>query len=159
MYRVPFLLLVVLAGCSDRPRPNPACGIAAVAAPTAVLGEFTRPQRTLSEAPRRLPEVTVARVVAGPAFRAILGRADTGLVVGVDGQVPPGIVPSYGVLVTAPGGNTQGVLIYEGLIIEAAPRLGIVSYGGLTLPLIGVEVDTAMVLHPGCPLFPDSLLQ
>lgn len=159
MKPAPLLLLLGLAACSDTPRGNPACGIAAIAAPTAVLGEFTRPQQTLSVPPRQLPEVTVARLVAGPAFRAILGRADTGLVVGVEGQVPNGIIPMYGVLVVAPDGSTQGVLIYEGLIIEAAPRLGVVALGALTLPLIGVTVDPSLVQQPGCPLFPDSLRQ
>lgn len=152
-----FLLLAGLAACSDQQRANPACGIAALASPTGVLAAFGQPQQTLSEPPRSLPERTVARMVAGPAYRAILGRADTGLVVGVEGRVPEGIAPTYAVLVVQRGGATQGVLIYEGLIVEAAPRLGVVSFGALTLPLIGVELDLASVQSAACPLFPDSL--
>jgi hypothetical protein len=156
MTRLPILLLF-LAACSDRPRANPACGIAALAAPTAVLAAFGQPQQTLSVPPTRLPERTVARLVAGPAYEAIVGRADTGLVVGVEGPVPSQIQPTYGVLVVERGGGALGVLLYEGLIVEAAPRLGVVSIGPLTLPLIGVELDLAMVQDPACPLFPDSL--
>jgi hypothetical protein len=111
----------------------------------------------LSEPPRNLPERTAARIVAGPSYRAILGRADTGLVVGIEGRVPDGILPTYGVLVVERGGATQGVLLFEGLIVEAAPRIGVVSIGALTIPLIGVELDLASVQDAACPLFPDSL--
>jgi hypothetical protein len=151
------LLLLGLAACTDGSRGNPACGIAALAAPTSVLAAFGRPQQTLSEPPRRLPERTVARMVAGPSYRAILGRADTGLVVGIEGRIPEGIQPTYGVLVVERGGATQGVLVYEGLIVEAAPQIGVVSIGALTIPLIGVELELATVQDAACPLFPDSL--
>lgn len=151
------LLVLGIAACTDRPRANPACGIAALASPTGVLAAFGQPQQTLSEPPRSLPERTVARMVAGPAYRAIVGRADTGLVIGVEGRVPEGVIPTYGVLVVERGGAVAGVLIYEGLIVEAAPRLGVVSFGTLTLPLIGVELELASVQSAACPLFPDSL--
>ena len=136
---------------------SPACGIAALAGPTALLEEFRTPQQTLSEPPSRLPERTVARIAAGPALSAILGRSDSGLVIGVEGVVPPTIKPAFGVLVTQKGGQTKGVMLYEGAPVEGAPVLGLVSVAGRTVPLLGIEVDMGRIEDPKCPLFPDSL--
>jgi hypothetical protein len=155
------LIVSVLAAACTRPegRGNPACGIAALAAPNAVLEAFTVPQQSLSVPPTRLPERTVARLAAGPAFPALVGRSDSGLVVGVEGALPPEAAPAFGVLVVQRGGSAQGVLLFEGTPVEAAPRLGLVSVGAKTLPLFGVEVDLAGIQDPRCPLFPDSLAQ
>jgi hypothetical protein len=155
------LIVLVLAAACTRPegRGNPACGIAALAAPNAVLEAFTVPQQSLSVPPARLPERTVARLAAGPAFPALVGRSDSGVVVGVEGTLPPQSAPAFGVLVVQRGGSTQGVLLFEGTPVEAAPHLGLVSVGGKNLPLFGVEVDMAGIQDARCPLFPDSLAQ
>lgn len=152
-------LALLLAACGGRASDTSApCGIAAVVAPTSVLEAFSVSRQPLSEPPRMLPERTVARLAAGPAYRALLGRSDSaGLVVGVEGTLPAGSAPSFGVLVVQKGGSTQGVLLYEGLIVEGAPRLGLVSVGDRTLPLIGVELDMAGVQDARCRIFPDSL--
>lgn len=152
-------LTLLSAACTGtrESRGNPACGIAALAAPNAVLEAFTVPQQSLSVPPSRLPERTVARLAAGPAFPALVGRSDSGLVVGVEGALPATSAPAFGVLVVQRGGTTQGVMLFEGTPIEAAPRLGLVSVGGKTLPLFGVEVDMAGIQDARCPLFPDSL--
>lgn len=152
-------LALVLGACTGRTdgRGNPACGIAALAAPNAVLEAFTVPQQTLSVPPNRLPERTVVRQAAGVALPALVGRSDSGLVIGVDGALPAGAKPAFGVLVVQRGGAAQGVVLYEGAIIEAAPRLGLVSVGSASLPLIGVELDMAGIQDARCPLFPDSL--
>ena len=161
MRAVLLLSLSMLAACgggaTTRRGASPTCGIAALAGPTALLEEFRTPQQTLSEPPSRLPERTVARVAAGPALTAILGRSDSGLVVGVEGTLPPKSQPAFGVLVTQKGGDTKGVMLYEGDPVEGAPRLGIISIGGRTLPLLGIEVDMGRIEDPNCPLFPDSL--
>ena len=154
------LMATLLVGaCTGRGevRGNPACGIAALAGPNAVLEAFTIPQQTLSVPPTRLPERTVARLAAGPAFTALVGRSDSGLVVGVEGALPPQAAPSFGVLVVQRGGGPQGVVLFEGMPIEAAPRLGLVSVSGKSLPLFGVEVDMAGIQDARCPLFPDSI--
>ncbi len=153
--------LLAATGCSQRKADTSAsCGIAAVVAPTSVLEGFTVQRQPLSEPPRRLPERTAVRIAAGPAYRALLGRSDSGLVVGVEGTLPAGANPSYGVLVVDKSNSTvQGVLLYDGLIIEGAPRLGFVSVGARTLPLIGVELDISGVQDARCPIFPDSLQQ
>ena len=65
-----------------------ACGLAALAGPTALLTQFGVPNQTLSEPPRRLPERLVVRVVAGDAYPAVVGRTDSLLVVGVEGSLP-----------------------------------------------------------------------
>jgi hypothetical protein len=51
-------------------------------------------------------------------------------------------------------------MLYEGNPIPGAPRLGEVSLGGSSIPLIGVQADPATFTDPNCPsLFPDSVLQ
>ena len=64
----------------------------------------------------------VARVVAGPAVTALVGRADTLLVIGIEGAIPAAIQPGYGVLVLDQSEKARGVMLYEGLPVEGAPR-------------------------------------
>jgi hypothetical protein len=136
-----------------------ACGLAALAGPTALLTQFGIPNQTLSEPPRRLPERLVVRVVAGEAYPAVVGRTDSLLVVGVEGRLPASARPGFGVLVVDRQGESRGVMLYEGDPVEGAPRLGNVSVGGTTLPLIGIQLDPAKVEDANCPFFPDSLLR
>jgi hypothetical protein len=159
MTRRILMTTLLISACTGRRegRGNPACGIAALAAPNAVLEAFTVPQQSLSVPPSRLPERTVARLAAGPALPALVGRSDSGLIVGVEGPLPAQSTPAFAVLVVQRGGATQGVMLFEGTPIEAAPRLGLVSVGDRTLPLFGVEVDMAGIQDARCPLFPDSL--
>ena len=100
----------------------------------------------------------MARVVAGPALMAIVGRADTTLLIGVEGAIPPAIKPGYGVLVLDQSEKARGVALFEGLPVEGAPTIGTVSIGSATLPLIGIQLDPAKIEDPRCPFFPDSVL-
>ncbi len=154
------LLLAAALACGKPPAHGggAACGLAALAGPTSLLQQFGVPQQTLSRPPARLPERLVARVVAGPALEALVGRTDTLLVIGVEGAVPPTIKPSYGVLVLDQSEKTRGVVLYEGLPVEGAPRIGTVNVGDASLPLIGIQLDPAKIENPDCPLFPDSVL-
>lgn len=161
MPRLPRALALVpllVAGC-DRGPGTAACGLAALAGPTALLTQFSVPNQTVATPPRRLPERLVARVVAGPAHPAIVGRADSLWVIGVEGAMPGTARPGFGVLVLAPGGAARGVMIYEGTPVEGAPAIGNVSLGEATVPLIGIEVDPARIEDPRCPFFPDSVLR
>jgi hypothetical protein len=153
------LACVLLTACGPKREPGatPACGIAALAGPSALLEAFTVPGQTLSVPPNRLPERTVARLAAGPAFPALVGRSDSGLVVGVEGALPANTVPTFGVLVVQRGAAVRGVMLYEVPVIEAAPRLGLVSVGGKSLPLIGIELDLVALQDARCPMFPDSI--
>jgi hypothetical protein len=155
------LLLLFAAACGGSEGRVPAtCGLAAVAAASTLLEQFTVPDRTLASPPTSLPERTVARVVADGAFPAVVGRTDTLLVIGVEGNPPSGSKPGFGVLVVDRSEKVQGVLLYEGNPIPGAPRLGEVSVGGSSIPLIGVQADPATFTDPSCPrLFPDSVLQ
>lgn len=155
---VPLLALAAACGGSEDRVPA-TCGLAAVAAASTLLEQFTIPNRTLAAPPAALPERTVARVVAGGAFPAVVGRTDTLLVIGVEGN-PSGAAPGFGVLVVDASERVQGVMLYEGSPIPGAPRLGEVSLGAASLPLIGVQADPATFTDPSCPsLFPDSILQ
>ncbi|HEU5303679.1 MAG TPA: hypothetical protein VFU40_03455 [Gemmatimonadales bacterium] len=155
--------LLMVAAC-DRggnggSRPSAACGLAALAGPTALLSQFSIPNQTLGSPPRDLPERLVVRFVAGPAYAGIVGHADSALIIGADGAVPPNVKPGFGVLILDQGGKARGVLVYEGPPVEGAPELGKVAAGDLTVPLIGIQLDPAKIEDPRCPLFPDSVIQ
>jgi hypothetical protein len=152
-------VLLALAACGkSADRANPACGLAALAGPTALLTQFSVPRQTLSTPPRTLPERLVTRLVAGPALPAIVGRSDSLLVIGVEGTVPPTIKPGYGVLVLDTTEKARGVMLFEGAPVEGAPTIGTVSIGDATLPLIGIQLDPTRIEDPRCPFFPDSVL-
>ena len=154
-------LLLLAVGC-DRPSGGvpPTCGMAALAGASNLLEQFTIPNQTLSAPPKSLPERIVARVVADGAFPAVVGRTDSALVLGIEGNPPPTTKPGFGVLVVDTQDRPIGVMVYEGDPIPGAPKLGQVSVGGRSIPLIGVQVDPAKIMDPNCPsLFPDSIIR
>ena len=152
-------LAALLLNACGKPGVGATCGFSAVAGSTVLLGEFSRPGQTLSEAPATLPERLVVRLVAGPAYPAIVGRNAEGLLVGIDGPLPPGVIPGFGVLILDPTGKAHGVLLYESRPIKGAPTLGGVSVSSKTVPLIGIQVDPARIEDARCPFFPDSVLR
>lgn len=155
-----FLLLVACGRSADKGAGGAAaCGLAALAGPTALLGQFSVPDQTLASPPRQLPERLVVRLVAGPAYPAIVGRSDSLWVIGVDGSLPPKVKPGFGVLVLEGGGQARGVMLYEGVPVEGAPEIGSVSVGNATVPLIGIQLDPAKIEDPRCPFFPDSVIK
>jgi hypothetical protein len=159
------LLLAVLVLACDRATDrapsggSAACGLAALAGPTALLAQFSVPNQTLGTPPRNLPERLVVRFVAGPAHPAIVGRSDSIWIIGVEGAVPSNVKPGFGVLILDSGGKARGALVYEGAPVEGAPEIGNVAIGDVTIPLIGIQLDPAKIEDPRCPLFPDSVIQ
>lgn len=151
------ILLLTLAGCGER-TPHTACGIAALAGPTMLLSEFGTPGQTLGLPPDSLPPRLVARVVAGPALPAIVGRVDSTWVIGVEGTLPPAIRPGFGVLIMNTDGAARGVMIYEGPPVALAPILGSVTIEATTVPLLGIQLPAGTYEDPACPVFPDSVL-
>jgi hypothetical protein len=133
--------------------------LAALAGPTALLGQFSVPDQTLASPPRHLPERLVVRLVAGPAYPAIVGRSDSRWIIGVEGSLPSNVKPGVGVLVLHKTGKARGVMLYEGTPVEGAPQIGTVSVGNTTVPLIGIQLDPAKIEDPRCPFFPDSVIQ
>jgi hypothetical protein len=101
----------------------------------------------------------VVRLVAGPANSAVVGRADSVLVIGMNGSLPANTKPGFGVLVVDQSGKGRGVLLYEGAPVENAPEIGTVSFNSSSVPLLGIQVDPAKFEDPRCPLFPDSVIQ
>ena len=86
---VAFAALLVSAACGKPDRPGAAaCGIASLAGPTLLLSEFAVAGQTLAAPPDRLPEQIAVRVVAGPVYRGIVGRADSLVIVGVEARFP-----------------------------------------------------------------------
>jgi hypothetical protein len=135
------------------------CGLAALAGPTALLAQFGVPGQTLSAPPQALPERLVVRLVAGPANPAIVGRSDSLLIIGMNGSIPAGAKPGFGVLIVDQSATARGVLLFEGAPVENAPEIGKVSVAGSTVPLIGIQVDPARYEDSRCPLFPDSVIR
>jgi hypothetical protein len=163
MQRYFLSLAILIAACGRSPDKGSAgaatCGLAALAGPTALLGQFSIPNQTLGSPPRHLPERLVVRLVAGPAYPAIVGRSDSLWVIGVEGSLPPNVKPGFGVLVLDKSGKARGVLLYEGVPVEGAPQVGTVSVGNATVPLLGIQLDPSKIEDPRCPLFPDSVIQ
>jgi hypothetical protein len=149
--------LALLAGCSSQGSGNYGCGIAAVAGQSLILEEFTRPGKTLSVPPADLPAALPVRIALGPVFGSVVGRADSQFVVGLQGVLPQTPAVGFGVLIVNPEGKADGVLLYNGDPIQGAPRLGTVSAGDRTLPLIGLQTNIKNFEDPSCPVFPDSL--
>lgn len=149
--------LALLAGCSGGASGGYGCGFAAVAGQSMLLDQFNRPGTVLGELPAQIPEALAVRIALGPAFSSVTGRADTLLIVGVEGQLPATPPVGFGVLVVSPQGTAEGVLLYEGDAIQGAPRLGTVNAGEKNLPLIGIRLDITQFQKPSCPIFPDSL--
>ena len=153
------LALLGLTACGGG-RTGGACGITAIAGATLLLQEFGTPNQTLSEPPRTLPSHLVARIAAGPAFLAEVGRTpDSAWVVGVEGSAPERTKPGFGVLVLDTAGKARGVMIYESVPIRGAPVIGKLNIDSLMLPLLGIQLNPARFEDPRCPLFPDSLLR
>jgi hypothetical protein len=155
------LAVAALAACGGSPKSSStACGIAALAGPSQLINEFGVPNQTLGSPPATLPELLVARLAAGPAYRAVTGRqpGDSFWVIGVDGALPARVKLGYGVLVLDPTEKPRGIMLYEGLPVERAPRIGTVTMGAATVPLIGVQADPHRFEDPSCPFFPDSVL-
>lgn len=155
--RLGFGGLFLLSACGGHGASNYGCGFATVTGQSLLLEEFTRPGTTLSALPTDIPGVLPVRIALGPSFRAVAGRADSLLVVGVEGTLPATPVVGWGVLIVSPGGAPQGVLLYEGSPMQGAPRLGTVNAGALNVPLVGLQTDIAKFQDPSCPIFPDSL--
>jgi hypothetical protein len=88
----------------------------------------------------------------------VVGRSDSLLLIGVEGNIPPNTKPGYGVLVVDRNDKTRGVVLYEGLPVEGAPQLGKVAIGSSSLPLIGIQLDPGRIEDARCPMFPDSVI-
>jgi hypothetical protein len=152
--------LVTACGGGDG-RPGANCGIAAMASPNSVIAQFGVPRQTLSVPPREVPGRLVARVAGGGTYPAIVGRTsspDSLLVIGVEGPTAA-MALGFGVLLTDRGGRARGVMLFEGLPVEAAPQIGTVSLGTSSAPLLGIEATPDAYEDPACPLFPDSTLR
>ncbi|MEZ4457373.1 MAG: hypothetical protein R2882_12625 [Gemmatimonadales bacterium] len=152
------LLLVAISGCGISGRGTN-CGIVALAGPTLLLEEFTKPGKTLSSVPDGMPPVLPVRIAAGLVQRGLVGQTDSSWVIGIDGPLPDLPDPGFGVLVADPVAGPQGVLVYEGPPILRAPILGSVHLGERSLPLIGLRASAAAFEDSRCRLFPDSLRQ
>jgi hypothetical protein len=153
----PLTALLLLGGCDAKNSGGYGCGISAVAGQSLLLEEFTRPGKTLSVPPGNIPGMLPVRLALGPALRAVAGRTDSLVVIGLEGALPPTPAVDWGILIVSPAGTVQGVLLYQGDPIQGAPRIGTINAGERNLPLVGLMTDIANFQDASCPVFPDSL--
>lgn len=154
---LPVAAFVCIASCADSRSGSYGCGIAAVAGQSLLLEEFTHPGKTLSLPPTEIPGALPVRMALGPALRAVAGRTDTSVVVGIEGELPVTPPVGFGVLIVSPAGEALGVILYQGSPIQGAPLLGTVNAGARNLPLIGLQAEVTRFQDASCPIFPDSL--
>src|ERR1044071_3037113 len=78
-------LPALCAACGGGHSGGYGCGLSAMAGQSLLLEEFTRPGKTLSAAPLEMPGTLPVRIALGPSLRAVAGRSDSALIVGVEG--------------------------------------------------------------------------
>lgn len=154
-----FFLIALAPIACGRPSGDAACGFTSVAGSSVLLSQFAIPHQTLGGPPAQLPGKLVVRVVAGPAYPAVIGKVGNDWVAGMEGVLPPKVTPGFGVLVLDPAGRARGVVLYESEPVRGAPRIGSVAIGARMVPLIGIQLDPARFEDPRCPFFPDSVIQ
>lgn len=146
--------VALLSACGDAAPKAPGCGMSALTVPLAIMESFGRGDG-LGRLPSEVPPRATGRFVGGPTVSVLLSRPDSAtLIAAADGPVPEGARPGYGVLITDRSLATLGVLIYDGVPIPGAFRLGTITVGGAELPLLGARVEPTSVSNPRCPLFP-----
>lgn len=147
-------LAFLLAACGKSSGSgSAACGIASLTAPLAVKEAFAR-GNMLDVIPDSVPSSLPVRVVAGPLIDGFLQHRDsTGLAFNIEGTIPAGAVPGYGVLLVDPQTRPIGILLFDGHAVAQARVLGSVTVRGTALPLLGIRVDLAAFQDPKCPLF------
>jgi hypothetical protein len=124
---------------------------------TAAESPRSRDRETLSAPPGNIPGTLPVRVALGPALRAVAGRADSFVVIGIEGALPATPAVDWGILIVNPAGIVQGVLLYQGDPIQGSPRIGTINAGERNLPLVGLSTEIANFQDASCPVFPDSL--
>jgi hypothetical protein len=152
------LLATSVLGCG-KPAGGGPCGFTSIAGATLLLQEFGVPNQTLSVAPSSVPGALVARLAAGPALPAVVGRTqDSSLLVGLEGSLPATARAGFGVLILDKTGKTRGIVVYESSPIRGAPEIGRLTVDSLVVPLLGIQLDPSRFEDPNCPFFPDSVL-
>ena len=133
-----------------------ACGIAALTGPLAVKDAFAR-GNMLETIPDSVPASLPVRVVAGPLLDAFLRSRDSaGLAFTVEGRIPVGALPGYGVMLVDPKSMPLGILLFDGVAVPNAHILGTVTVRDSALPLIGIRINLQGYEDPKCPLFAEA---
>lgn len=148
------VLTISVAACGKSAGSgSAACGIAALTGPLAVKDAFAR-GNMLETVPDSVPASLPARVVAGPLLDAYSQSRDSaGLAFTIEGMVPVGALPGYGVILVNPKGAPLGILLFDGVAVPNARILGTVTVLGSALPLLGIRIDLQGYEDPKCPLF------
>ncbi len=147
------LTISVTACAKSTGSGSAACGIAALTGPLAVKDAFAR-GNMLETVPDSVPASLPVRVVAGPLLAAYSQARDSaGLALTVEGPIPVGALPGYGVILVSPKGVPLGILLFDGVAVPNARLLGTVTVRGSALPLLGIRVDLQGYEDPKCPLF------
>lgn len=150
-------LMVSFAACGKSAGGGSAtCGIAALTGPLAVKDAFAR-GNMLETIPDSVPASLPVRVVAGPLLDGFLRSRDSaGLAFTVEGAIPAGALPGYGVMLVDPRNKPLGILLFDGRAVTNAHILGTVTVRDSALPLLGIRIDLKGYEDPKCPLFAEA---
>lgn len=147
------LLLAATACGKSSGGGSAACGIAALTGPLAVKDAFAR-GNMLDVVPDSVPPSLPVRVVAGPLIDGFLKHRDsTGITFSIEGMIPSGALPGYGVLLVDRQTRPLGILLFDGRAVPNARQLGTVTVRDSALPLLGIRIDLKGFEDPKCPLF------
>jgi hypothetical protein len=152
--RSALVFILALAACGKSSGGgSAACGIAALTGPLAVKDAFAR-GNMLDAIPDSIPATLPVRVVAGPLIDGFLKHRDsTGMTFSIEGRIPAGALPGYGVILVDPRTIPLGILLFDGRAVPNARLLGTVTVRDSALPLLGIRIDLKGFEDPRCPLF------
>jgi hypothetical protein len=149
------LLTLALAACgSQRNAENSAvCGITAIAAGNRILDQFQGGTTVLHAPPAGLEGEVQARVVGRGTASALAARAESGVVLGYNGEGFPDR-PGFAVALVDDSSEVfRGVVIFETNGPADYPQIGTISSASSTLPLYAMRINWSSVNDPRCPLF------
>ncbi len=150
--RCTLLVAAVAFGCGGE-RGSAVCGFATVAGATMVLEQLRAGTKVLRSVPPDLQGTVRARAAGYAVGEALSGQSSEGVVLSFEGEGFP-TRPGFGlILVEDSTDSFKGVLIYDLSPPRDYPQLGVITDGGVTLPVYGLRVAWGLVSDRRCPLF------
>ncbi len=141
-------------GCEGNPENSAACGFASIAAASLVMQSLQDVSHAVgSMPPEDVPRVLPAKVVGRGTTPATATAGPGGLAITYQGEGFPKL-PGFGLLLVDDSLEVvRGVLVYEPEAPPGFPKLGTVTDGRSTLPLVGARVHWPSLNAPRCPMF------
>ena len=146
-------LLLVACGGNRNPENSAMCGLAAMAAGSAILDQFQGRTTVMDHAPPDLQGTVPARIIGRGTRRALVARSDSTVALGFEGEGFPQI-PGFAVALVDDSSEVfRGVAIFESAGPADYPQIGTISSATSSLPLYAMRITWARVSNDRCPLF------